>query len=170
MLSGRVARVAAGVIVALILAGSSLPLSAVDPPAEETSEVVAIRGRVVCVDSVPTATVSPESDPCNQPGVRFELHSVGGEVVRFVAADPRSDIFTDPQVRNREVEVRGWRRTGEAIEILSVYAVKDGALHHLHYRCDVCNITTYAPGPCWCCGAPFELREGPAGGEQPDPG
>jgi len=117
MLSGRVARVAAGVIVALILAGSSLPLSAVDPPAEETSEVVAIRGRVVCVDSVPTATVSPESDPCNQPG-----------------------------------------------------AVKDGALHHLHYRCDVCNITTYAPGPCWCCGAPFELREGPAGGEQPDPG
>ena len=94
----------------------------------------------------------------------------GGEVVRFVAGDPRADIFTDPQVRDREVEVRGWRRPGEAIEILSVYAVKDGALHHLHYRCDVCNITTYAPGPCWCCGAPFELREGPAGGDEPDPG
>jgi hypothetical protein len=46
-----------------------------------------------------------------------------------------------------------------ALPILAVYSMVGGIPHHLHYRCEVCNITATAPGPCWCCGAPFELRE-----------
>jgi hypothetical protein len=75
--------------------------------------------------------------------------------------DARAGVFADPQVREREIEVHGWRRDGGTFEVLSVYSVVGGVLHHLHYRCDVCNITASAPGPCWCCGKPFELREEP---------
>ena len=166
MLSGRLARPLIWVSLAVVAATASAA-QAVDPQTESSSEVVAIRGRVVCLDAPTASTATPESGSCDRPGARFELHALEGETVPFVAGDPKADIFTDPQVRERELEVRGWRRAG-GLEILSVYAVKDGVLRHLHYRCDVCNITTYAPGPCWCCGQPFELREGPPGGAAPE--
>jgi hypothetical protein len=76
-------------------------------------------------------------------------------------------------VRARELELHGWRRPGGAFELLSIYSIVGGVPHHLHYRCDVCDIDATAPGPCWCCGAPFELREEPAGGTahaERDPG
>jgi hypothetical protein len=168
MLSGRLARALIRASLAVSAAVASTA-GAAAPQKEPSSEVVAIRGRIVCLDALAPSTAAPGSDPCNQPGARFEIHGVEHETVPFVAGDPKTDIFTDPQVRERQIEVRGWRRS-DGFEILSVYAVQDGALHHLHYRCDVCNITTYAPGPCWCCGQPFELREGPAGGSPPPEG
>jgi hypothetical protein len=168
MLSGRLARGATWMGAALAMAVANLAFAA-DPKTESTPEVVAIRGRVVCLDTLPESPGVAESDPCNQPGARFELRAASGEAIPFVAGDPRADLFTDPQVRDLDLEVRGWRRVG-AMEVLSVHAVRNGTLHHLHYRCDVCNITTYAPGPCWCCGQPFELREGPSGGAPPPEG
>jgi hypothetical protein len=146
---------------ALCLARASL-LRAADPPAESKSDVVAVRGRVVCLDALSATPANPEADPCNQPGARFDLRVSPTEVVHFLAEDPKAEIFTDPQVRARDIEVHGWRRPGDGFEILSVYSIRGGVPHHLHYRCDVCNITASAPGPCWCCGAPFELREEPA--------
>jgi hypothetical protein len=29
----------------------------------------------------------------------------------------------------------------------------------VYYWCETCHIRTTAPGPCWCCFMPFELRE-----------
>jgi hypothetical protein len=127
-------------------------------PQDSTTEPVILRGRVVCLDTGTASYDDPADDPCNQPGARFELRPATGEAVRFLAGDPKAGIFADPVVRDRELEVHGWQRP-EGFEILSVYSIVGGVQHHLHYRCDVCNITTYAPGPCWCCGQPFELRE-----------
>jgi hypothetical protein len=128
---------------------------------------VKLRGRVTCLEASSSHAAAADSseavdasdDPCDREGARFELRTPA-EAVRFLPEDPRSAIFLDPRVRAREIEVHGWRRPG-GVEILSVYSVRDGGLHQLHYRCDVCNITATAPGPCWCCGAPFELREEP---------
>jgi hypothetical protein len=139
-------------------------IRAADPPGDASTEVVAVRGRIVCLDAATATFDDPANDPCNQPGARFELRTSAAEVVHFLPEDSRAAIFTDPQVRAKEIEVRGWRRAGDAIEILSVHSIVAGVPHHLHYRCDVCNITTDAPGPCWCCGKPFELREEPAEG------
>jgi hypothetical protein len=138
------------------------PLAAADPPSvEPAGEVVALRGRVVCLDALAATPADPAIDPCSQPGARFELRTSGGEAVRFLSGDARAEIFTDPQVRERDLEVHGWKRPDDTFEVLSVYSIVGGVLRHLHYRCDVCNITASAPGPCWCCGKPFELREEP---------
>ncbi len=168
MLGNR--RFRAGVVASvtvLQIAGFGAPhrLFAADPSPESTADVVALRGRVVCLDALAATPADPAADPCNQPGARFELRISPAEAVRFLPEDAKAGIFTDPAVRERELEVHGWRRPGGAFEVLSVYSIVDGVPHHLHYRCDVCNITTSAPGPCWCCGKPFELREEPAGTE-----
>src|SRR5262245_40886195 len=144
-----------GVLAVLLSASCSAgalgaaPLPTADPPSTESpGDVVTLRGRVVCLDALADAPPDPEIDPCNQPGARFELRQAGGEAVRFLSDDARAGVFADPAVRERELEVRGWRREGGAFEVLSVYSMKGGVLHHIHYRCDVCNITASAPGPC----------------------
>lgn len=70
-------------------------------------------------------------------------------------------MFIDPRVRSQALQIEGWERPGRHLELLAVRSVKNGVLHHIHYRCDICDITATAPGPCWCCGRDFELREEP---------
>ncbi len=162
-----VAQVALAAVVSIAVFGQQ-KLFAADPAPESSADVVVLRGRVVCLDALAATPADPAADPCNQPGARFELRTSTGEAVGFLPEDARAGILIDPEVRTRELEVHGWRRPGGALEVLSVYSIVGGVPHHLHYRCDVCNITTSAPGPCWCCGAPFELREEPVGA-QPAP-
>lgn len=137
--------------------------------------VVSVEGRAVCLDD---ATLAPLADEerCNEPGTaRFALESAAGELIHFLPDDPQAEIFRDPAVRAKRLVVEGWPRAGGQLELLHVYSLRDGRLYHLHYRCDLCNITAKAPGPCWCCRQPFELREVPveegggATGRAPDP-
>jgi hypothetical protein len=142
------------VVLALLLAG---PASG----SGDGETVVSHRGRAVCLDD---ATLAPLDDEqrCNEPGgARFALATAVGDRVHFLADDPQAEIFRDPEVRARELVVEGWPRPGGQLELLHVYSLRDGRLYHLHYRCDLCNITAKAPGPCWCCRQPFELREVP---------
>jgi hypothetical protein len=137
---------------------AALAATALSAPLAAGDSLVTRRGAVRCLDAFATPADRTE-DPCNQPGASFELQDESGAVLAFRADDPRAEIFLDPRVRAMQIEVRGWLRPGETIEILSVYSIHGGRRHHLHYRCDVCDITATAPGPCWCCGADFELRE-----------
>ena len=79
----------------------------------------------------------------------------------FLEEDPRAEMFIDPRIREQPLMIEGWLRQGGRIELLEVFSIKDDVLHHIHYRCDICDITATAPGPCWCCGQDFELRESP---------
>ena len=125
------------------------------------------RGRAICLD----ARLQPLDElehaiRCNEPGAaRYGLRTVAGEMIFFLPDDPLAEMFIDPIVRSRELVVKGWSRPDRHFEILRVLSFKNGQLHHIHYRCDVCNITAKAPGPCWCCRKPFELREVPVEGE-----
>jgi hypothetical protein len=143
-------------IAALLVA----PLVAAAADSEGDPPLVTLRGRVVCSGDA-RGEDAPAEDPCERPDAHYGLWVSPSETVHFLADDPRAAIFTDAAVRERELEVSGWRRPNDGFEILSVHSIIDGKAHHLHYRCDVCNITATAPGPCWCCGAPFELREVP---------
>ena len=164
-------RVRAAVVALATLVSIGAPrFRAADPAPDSSADVVALRGRVTCLDALAATPADPAADPCNQPGARFELRISPSESVRFLAEDAKAQIFTDPRVRERELEVRGWRRPGGAFEVLSVYSIVGGQPHHLHYRCDVCDIDAYAPGPCWCCGQPFELREEAGPDAERDPG
>ena len=137
---------------ALALAASGLPQT--DDP-----DLVALRGRAFCVDAA--SGLESTADDCDQPGVSFAFRTEDGRHLEFMEEDPKAKMFIDPRVRRQPLQIEGWLREGERFELLSIYSIKDGALYHIHYRCDVCNITATAPGPCWCCGQEFDFREEP---------
>ena len=133
--------------------------------ATDTSSWVEIRGRVRCVETE-AASFAPGDSPCDAPGARFEFDTSDGRTFTLRPDDPKAEAFLDPVVRSRELSLRGWPRGEAEFEILSVFSWKDGQAHHVHFRCDVCDITSSAPGPCWCCGEDFELREEPVDAER----
>ncbi len=120
-------------------------------------ELTRLTGRAVCLE--PLAAAAPDLVPCDEPGARYAFETESGETVTFLEEDPRTGVFRDPRVRSQRLEVEGWLREQGRFELLSVLSIKHGERFHVHYRCDVCDITATAPGPCWCCGKDFELRE-----------
>ena len=117
-------------------------------------EEVNIRGWIVSLHELKSAyPAEVKDDP------RFGLKTADGKLYLFLPEDAKTKIFTDPRIRERELQVKAWLRSKNRLEIIDVYSVRDGEVHDLSYRCDLCNITTDAPGPCWCCQQEFELRE-----------
>ena len=122
---------------------------------------ITFRGKAICLDEAGAESRDPEL--CDRPdsGARFALLTPDGAMVSFLPGDPQAEMMIDPRVRERTLQVVGWPRESGEIEILHVRSIRNGQLFDIHYRCDVCNITATAPGPCWCCRKDFELRETP---------
>ena len=114
---------------------------------------VRLRGNVVCVDDALQESRCVEDS-------RYALRDGESVLHFFEPADPRVEMFADPRVRAMDLEIQAWIRD-DKVEIVRVFSVRDGRLFHVHYFCDVCNITAYAGGLCWCCQQEFELRETP---------
>lgn len=127
-----------------------------------TAREVTVRGRVLCLDAA-GAHLSGACDPASSAVHHFGLETRDGKVYAFLREDTRAQIFTDPRVFRRELEVKGWARPGDesTLEITKVFSVIDGRLHDVYYFCAVCNITSHTPGLCWCCREEFELKEEP---------
>ena len=113
------------------------------------------RGRVVCLDP------AGQRQSCGAAAGRCTLETGDGKLHPFLASDPLAAVFEDPRVRGQEVVVRARPRPDGALEIVKVYSVKQGKLHDVHYYCEICNITAYAPGLCPCCRREMELEETP---------
>ncbi len=137
--------------------------TAVPTGAAESDELRRLEGRAVCLEKADEGSLA---EVCDEPGARYAFHAAGGEVLTFLEEDPRAEMFIDPRIREQPLMIEGWLREGGKIELLEVFSIKDGVLHHIHYRCDICDITATAPGPCWCCGQDFELRERPVDAPQ----
>lgn len=75
--------------------------------------------------------------------------------------DEIQDTLADKRVAGRTLQVEGKWKTPDTFDVRRFFTVHDGKLFKLTYYCDVCNITTYKPGPCMCCQKPTEPREVP---------
>lgn len=71
------------------------------------------------------------------------------------------EALEDARLANRELRLEGQFKGNDVFEVAKLYTVRDGKLHRVVYFCQVCNITAYRPGDCYCCQKPFELREIP---------
>ena len=120
------------------------------------SDLVQVRGRIVCVEA---GSESQETIECPSEAPVRALLDENGHLYRFLPADPKVTMFDDPRVRVRELQVTGRLHPSSDLEIIRVKTIVDGRLHHVYYRCEVCHITAYAYGPCWCCQDEFEFRE-----------
>ncbi|HID22597.1 MAG TPA: hypothetical protein EYP14_09370 [Planctomycetaceae bacterium] len=96
------------------------------------------------------------------------LETVGGELIP-IAADWRGRaFFQDERLRDRKVQLVGFRRPGlPYLFVLTVYVFdKQGRRLEVDYWCDTCAIPQYDLEPCSCCQGPVQLRLRPA--ELPD--
>lgn len=118
-----------------------------------------VRGRAVCLDAT-----GREADPlfgCNDAGNRFGFASKDGRLYKFSTTDAMTAMFSDPRVRQRELQVTARLRPVDQLEVIKVQSIKDGKLYDIFYYCDVCSIKAYAPGLCPCCRNDLEFRETP---------
>ena len=69
-------------------------------------------------------------------------------------------FYQDERLRDREVELVGFRRAGlPYLNVLSVYTFdKMGRRQYTDYWCDICSIPMYELKPCDCCQEEIRLR------------
>ena len=69
-------------------------------------------------------------------------------------------FFQDERLRDRKVELVGYRKPGlPYLQVLSIYTFDEaGARQFTDYWCDICSIPMYEIKPCDCCQQPIRLR------------
>jgi len=72
-------------------------------------------------------------------------------------------FFQDEKLRDREVELVGYRRSDTStFQVLMIFTFdKDGKRQYTDYWCDICSIPMYEIKPCDCCQADIRLRYQP---------
>ncbi len=72
-------------------------------------------------------------------------------------------FYQDERLRDREVELIGFRRAGlPYLNVLAVYTFDEkGRRYYTDYWCDVCSIPMYEIKPCDCCQQEIRLRSEP---------
>jgi hypothetical protein len=146
---------------ASLAAGARAPAA---PP-----EQVLIRGRAACLDDAgERRAVGAKCD--DHPSGGWAIESEGGVLHRLSPGDSRVAMLGDVRVRSHELQIVAWHYDDGHLAIVHLYTVIDGKLHDPYYYCPICAIRAHAPGPCWCCGRPLELRDPPLeGGSAPAP-
>ena len=92
------------------------------------------------------------------------LESTDGRLIP-IAADWRGRAFyQDKRLRNRKVEIVGFRQKGVPyLQALIVYVFdKKGQRLEMDYYCDICEIALYEIKLCECCQDPLRIRYRPA--------
>jgi hypothetical protein len=69
-------------------------------------------------------------------------------------------FFQDDRLRNRKVELIGFRRPKlPYLQVISIYTFDENGERQLtDYWCDICSIPMYEIKPCDCCQQPIRLR------------
>ena len=145
----RILRSFAIVVIVSFLSVSTFLAQGADP-----EKGFRVRGRIICLDT------SGRPQKCSASSDEFAIRCTKS-VYFFLAEDHKARIFTDPLVRQREIEVEGWLRGSNQLEIIRVFSIKEGARFEIQYFCSVCNIKAFVGGLCWCCQQEFEFREVP---------
>ena len=109
------------------------------------------------------------SEALKQRGVKFHADELKNQVALEteknelipILPDWRGRAFyQDDRLRNREVELIGFRREGVPyLNVLSIYTFSEkGARQYTDYWCDICSIPMYEIKPCDCCQQDIRLR------------
>jgi hypothetical protein len=145
----------------LVTLGLSLPAGAVSPTNFQREEytLTVVRGRAICLDEAGRETDTLFG--CNEASHHFGFAGKNGRLYKFSATDTMTAMFSDPRVRQRDLQVTARLRAGDQLELIKVQSIKEGKLYDIFYFCEVCNIKAYAPGLCPCCRNELEFRETP---------
>lgn len=91
------------------------------------------------------------------------LETAKGELIPIVPDWRGRAFFQDKRLRDRKVQLVGYRRRGVPyLQVLMVFTFdKKGVRQYTDYWCDICSIPMYEIKPCDCCQAEIRLRYQP---------
>lgn len=100
---------------------------------------------------------------CEDAPTRLALKADAGRLLPLAAGDLADTLLQEKRLRTRQFRLTLRSLDGgNTFQIVKTQLIRAGKVYDFHYFCEICNITTYAPGPCMCCRAPTEYREAPA--------
>ena len=135
----------------------ALALLAHSGPATSGDRNLVVSGCLVCLGPDLKAT------SCEDTPTRLALKADAGGLFPLAAGDLADTLLQEKRLRTRQFRLTLRSLDGdETFQIVKTQLIRDGKVYDFHYFCEICNITTYAPGPCMCCRAPTEYREAPA--------
>lgn len=145
-------RAAAGraVVVALALLAHSGPATSGD-------KNLVVSGRLACLGADLTEA------SCEDAPAKLALKADTGRLFPLAAGDLANTLHQEKRLQTRQFRLTLRSLDGgKTFQIVKTQLIRAGKVYDFHYFCEICNITTYAPGPCMCCRAPTEYREAPA--------
>jgi rubrerythrin len=118
---------------------------------------IVVSGSLVCLTS------GLKESPCQGIAATLAIKAAGGQLYPLTAGKSTDTLLREKRLQTREFRLT-LRKTdgGKTFQIIKSQLIRGGKVYDFFYFCEICNITTYTPGPCMCCRAPTEYRETPA--------
>lgn len=137
-------------------AGTSSDGASADPADQQPARQL-FRGKVVLL---PEALAHRDIRAAAEMDDHVVLETDAGELIPILADWRGRAFYQDKRLRDRKVEVVGFRRQGiPYLQVLMVFTVdEDGQRQYTDYWCDVCSIPMYEIKPCECCQGEIRLR------------
>jgi len=125
---------------------------------EESPPKQLFRGQVVLVpEALTRREIKFSSDEVKD---QVALETPEGELIPILPDWRGRAFYQDKRLRNRKVELIGYRRKGlPYLNVLSIYTFDEkGRRQYTDYWCDICSIPMYEIKPCDCCQQEIRLR------------
>lgn len=124
---------------------------------QETPAPRLYRGQVVYLEQ---ALADRDIETADETAKHIVLETETGELIPILADWRGRAFYQDERLRNRKVELIGFRHAGVPyLNVIAVYTFdEDGRRMHTDYWCEICSIPMYEIQACECCQGPVELR------------
>lgn len=145
------------VLVTLVVASHPVTSRGDETPQDDSVPRELFRGRVVMLREALERKGIPSK-------AEFEgqvvLETPEGELIPIVPDWRGRAFYQDERLRNRKVELVGYRRPGVPyLQVLMIFTFdKQGVRQYTDYWCDICSIPMYEIKPCDCCQGDIRLR------------
>ena len=112
-----------------------------------------VKGMLVCLDQ------RLKEVGCTGPDA-LGIRSADGRVYPLKADKSAQTLKAEKRLQTNEFQLTLKKlNDSSTYEIVKSQFFRGGKLYDFYYYCDVCNITTYVPGPCLCCRQETEYHE-----------
>jgi len=124
------------------------------PPLAEAANLQ-IAGVLVCLDGTLKETA------CGATPEILGLKAAGGKIYPLKKHENVDALSAEKRLQTREfrLTLRKDEASSPWFELVKSQFIRGGKTYDFHYFCEVCNITTHAPGICLCCREPTEYQE-----------
>jgi len=116
---------------------------------------VVVTGHLVCLDG------SLRETACAPAPGTFGLKVHGDKIYPLRKHENVDALFVEKRLQTRDFKLT-LRKEAEPspwFELVKAQLIRGGKVYDFYYFCDVCNITTHAPGICLCCRQETDYRE-----------